>query len=139
MEKRIIPWIKKKLIEIIGEDEPTLVEFVSTRLKHKTKPEYILQEIKIALGKFFYLQLWVPYLYGPWAKIGGTVPDESWETESARPFAAFPRIFQNNLLGQKVRRECSRRTLVARTFGDLPIWRVVEMLLSAVFEANGAL
>ena len=52
MEKRIIPWIKKKLIEIIGEDEPTLVEFVSTRLKHKTKPEYILQEIKIALGKF---------------------------------------------------------------------------------------
>lgn len=53
MEKRIIPWIKKKLIEIIGEDEPTLVEFVSTRLKHKTKPEYILQEIKIALGKFF--------------------------------------------------------------------------------------
>ena len=42
----------KKLIEIIGEDEPTLVEFVSTRLKHKTKPEYILQEIKIALGKF---------------------------------------------------------------------------------------
>ena len=111
MEKRIIPWIKKKLIEIIGEDEPTLVEFVSTRLKHKTKPEYILQEIKIALGKFFYLQLWVPYLYGPWAKIGGTVPDESWETESARPFAAFPRIFQNNLLGQKVRRECSHRTL----------------------------
>ena len=64
MEKRIIPWIKKKLIEIIGEDEPTLVEFVSTRLKHKTKPEYILQEIKIALGKF---QLFFPnlhFLYG---------------------------------------------------------------------------
>lgn len=59
MEKRIIPWIKKKLIEIIGEDEPTLVEFVSTRLKHKTKPEYILQEIKIALGKFFYFVLLV--------------------------------------------------------------------------------
>ena len=64
MEKRIIPWIKKKLIEIIGEDEPTLVEFVSTRLKHKTKPEYILQEIKIALGKFFYLPLWVLYRSG---------------------------------------------------------------------------
>ena len=67
MEKRIIPWIKKKLIEIIGEDEPTLVEFVSTRLKHKTKPEYILQEIKIALGKCFFFQsgtrtdgLWIP-------------------------------------------------------------------------------
>ena len=46
-----------------------------------------------------------------WAKICGTVPDESWVTESARPFAAFPRIFQNNFLGQKVRRECSHRTL----------------------------
>jgi len=50
MAKRIIPWIKKKLIEIIGEDEPTLVEFVSSRLRNKTKPEYILQEIKVALG-----------------------------------------------------------------------------------------
>ena len=51
MEKRIIPWIKKKLIEIIGEDEPTLVEFVTSRLRNKTKPEYILQEIKVALGE----------------------------------------------------------------------------------------
>ena len=52
MDNRIIPWIKKKLTEIIGDEEPTLVDFVSTRLKAKTKPEYILQEIKVALGKF---------------------------------------------------------------------------------------
>ena len=52
MENRIIPWIKKKLKEIIGEEEPTLVDFVSTRLTAKTKPEYILQEIKVALGKY---------------------------------------------------------------------------------------
>ena len=66
MEKRIIPWIKKKLIEIIGEDEPTLVEFVSTRLKHKTKPEYILQEIKIALGKFqLFFRIYIFYRDGP--------------------------------------------------------------------------
>jgi len=66
MEKRIIPWIKKKLIEIIGEDEPTLVEFVSTRLKHKTKPEYILQEIKIALDEeadMFVVKLWRLLIY----------------------------------------------------------------------------
>jgi len=36
-------------------------------------------------------------------------------------------------------RERSRPSLVARTFGDLPIWRVVEILFSAVFEASGAL
>jgi len=66
MDNRIIPWIKKKLTEIIGDEEPTLVEFVSTRLKSKTKPEYILQEIKVALedeADMFVVKLWRLLIY----------------------------------------------------------------------------
>jgi len=66
MDNRIIPWIKKKLTEIIGDEEPTLVDFVSTRLKAKTKPEYILQEIKVALEEeadMFVVKLWRLLIY----------------------------------------------------------------------------
>ena len=32
MEKRIKPWITKKIVEYIGENEPTLVEFISSKV-----------------------------------------------------------------------------------------------------------
>ena len=32
MEKRIQPWISKKILEYIGEEEPTLVEFICSKV-----------------------------------------------------------------------------------------------------------
>lgn len=32
MEKRIAPWIKKKIVEYIGEEEPTLVDFICNKV-----------------------------------------------------------------------------------------------------------
>jgi RNA-binding protein 25 len=32
MERRVRPWINKKIIEYIGEEEPTLVEFVCSKV-----------------------------------------------------------------------------------------------------------
>jgi hypothetical protein len=49
-QKRISPWIKKKLNEIIGEDEPTLIVFISDKLASECKPEQILSEIRVVLG-----------------------------------------------------------------------------------------
>lgn len=33
MEKRIRPWINKKIVEYIGEEEATLVDFVCSKVK----------------------------------------------------------------------------------------------------------
>ena len=49
-QKRISPWIKKKLNEIIGEDEPTLIVFITDKLASECKPEQILSEIRVVLG-----------------------------------------------------------------------------------------
>ena len=32
MEKRVSPWIKKKIVEYIGEEEPTLVDFICNKV-----------------------------------------------------------------------------------------------------------
>ena len=59
MKNRISPWVQKKLKEIIGEDEPTLVQFISEKLDAESKPENILSEIRVVLGKLiseFFLQ-----------------------------------------------------------------------------------
>jgi RNA-binding protein 25 len=50
MKNRISPWIHKKLHEIIGEDEPTLVSFITEKLEAEEKPENILSEIRVVLG-----------------------------------------------------------------------------------------
>ena len=54
-QKRISPWIKKKLNEIIGEDEPTLIVFITDKLSAESKPEQILSEIRVVLGLYFCL------------------------------------------------------------------------------------
>ena len=32
MEKRVAPWIDKKIVEYIGEPEPTLTEFICNKV-----------------------------------------------------------------------------------------------------------
>ena len=36
MKNKIHPWVAKKIVEYIGEDEPTLVAFICSRLSERT-------------------------------------------------------------------------------------------------------
>lgn len=74
MEKRISPWIKKKLNEIIGEDEPTLIVFISDKLASECKPEQILSEIRVVLdeeAEVFVIKLWRLLVYETEARAEG--------------------------------------------------------------------
>lgn len=74
MEKRISPWVKKKLNEIIGEDEPTLILFITDKLSGEAKPEQILSEIRVVLdeeAEVFVIKLWRLLIYETEARAEG--------------------------------------------------------------------
>lgn len=53
MDKRIRPWINKKIIEYIGEPEPTLVDFICSKLLAGSNPQGILEDVQmVILNKF---------------------------------------------------------------------------------------
>lgn len=45
MERRIRPWINKKIIEYIGEPEPTLVDFICSKVLNHSAPQSILDDV----------------------------------------------------------------------------------------------
>lgn len=47
MEKRIRPWINKKIIEYIGEPEPTLVDFICSKVLVGSDPQSILDDVQM--------------------------------------------------------------------------------------------
>lgn len=47
MEKRIRPWIHKKIIEYIGEPEPTLVDFICSKVLVGSDPQSILDDVQM--------------------------------------------------------------------------------------------
>lgn len=47
MEKKIRPWINKKIIEYIGEPEPTLVDFICSKVLAGSKPQGILEDVQM--------------------------------------------------------------------------------------------
>lgn len=47
MEKRIRPWINKKIIEYIGEPEPTLVDFICSKVLAGSPPQVILDDVQM--------------------------------------------------------------------------------------------
>ena len=47
MEKRIRPWINKKIIEYIGEPEPTLVDFICSKVLAGSDPQSILDDVQM--------------------------------------------------------------------------------------------
>lgn len=40
MDRRIRPWINKKIIEYIGEEEPTLVDFVCSKVRGQSPAHF---------------------------------------------------------------------------------------------------
>ena len=47
IEKRVGPWINKKIMEYIGEQEPVLTEFICNKLSCHISPEDILNDISM--------------------------------------------------------------------------------------------
>jgi hypothetical protein len=47
MERRIRPWINKKIIEYIGEPEPTLVDFICSKVLAGSAPQGILDDVQM--------------------------------------------------------------------------------------------
>ena len=47
MERRVKSWINKKIVEYIGEEEPSLCGFICSKVLAKSQPENILQDVAI--------------------------------------------------------------------------------------------
>lgn len=47
MDRKIRPWINKKIIEYIGEPEPTLVDFICSKVLAGSQPQIILQDVQM--------------------------------------------------------------------------------------------
>lgn len=61
MEKRIKPWINKKIVEYIGEEEESLNDFICAKIDQRQRPERLLEEVKVILdeeAELFVKKLW---------------------------------------------------------------------------------
>lgn len=57
MEKRIRPWINKKIIEYIGEPEPTLVDFICSKVMAGSSPQGILDDVQmVIIVKYLFIE-----------------------------------------------------------------------------------
>ena len=57
MERRVKSWINKKIVEYIGEEEPSLCGFICSKVLAKSTPENILQDVAIVSRHFKYIFL----------------------------------------------------------------------------------
>ena len=66
MEKRIKPWLNKKIVEYIGEEEATLHDFFCTKIQQRTAPDKFLEETKVILdeeAEMFVIKMWRLLIY----------------------------------------------------------------------------
>lgn len=76
MDRRIRPWINKKIIEYIGEEEATLVDFVCSKVMAHSTPEGILDDVAMVLdeeAEVFIVKMWRLLIYETEAKKSGLV------------------------------------------------------------------
>lgn len=74
MEKKIRPWINKKIIEYIGEPEPTLVDFICSKVVAGSAPQGILDDVQMVLddeAEVFVVKMWRLLIYELEAKRAG--------------------------------------------------------------------
>ena len=45
MDKRIKPWVTKKIVEYIGEEEPTLTDFICQKVVAHSPPQSIQNDV----------------------------------------------------------------------------------------------
>uniref|UniRef100_A0A8D3EA99 RNA binding motif protein 25b n=1 Tax=Scophthalmus maximus TaxID=52904 RepID=A0A8D3EA99_SCOMX len=76
MERRVRPWINKKIIEYIGEEEATLVDFVCSKVMAHSMPQSILDDVATVLdeeAEVFIVKMWRLLIYETEAKKIGLV------------------------------------------------------------------
>uniref|UniRef100_A0A8C1T7S4 RNA binding motif protein 25a n=2 Tax=Cyprinus carpio TaxID=7962 RepID=A0A8C1T7S4_CYPCA len=76
MDRRIRPWINKKIIEYIGEEEATLVDFVCSKVMAHSTPDGILDDVAMVLdeeAEVFIVKMWRLLIYETEAKKIGLV------------------------------------------------------------------
>lgn len=55
------PWVTKKIVEYLGEEEPTLIDFVVSKMAGRMSPEEILSQLAFVLedeAEVFVIKLW---------------------------------------------------------------------------------
>lgn len=66
MERRIRPWISKKIREYIGEEEETLIDFICKKLLSKSPAQSLLDDVAMVLddeAQVFVVKLWRLLIY----------------------------------------------------------------------------
>jgi len=66
MERRIRPWINKKITEYIGEEEKALLDFICTKLQSRVSAQRILEDIAMVLddeAEVFVVKMWRLLIY----------------------------------------------------------------------------
>ncbi|KJH49303.1 PWI domain protein [Dictyocaulus viviparus] len=71
IEQRVRPWVAKKIMEFLGEEEGALVDFVCEKVASKTSPDRILGDIAMILdedAEVFVVKMWRLLIYESEAK-----------------------------------------------------------------------
>jgi len=66
MEKRIRPWVNKKIAEYIGEPEPSLTDFICSKVLAGSMPKAILDDVQMVLdeeAEVFVVKMWRLLIY----------------------------------------------------------------------------
>lgn len=66
MEKRIRPWINKKITEYIGEEEVALLNFICDKLQSQSGAQSILDNVAMVLdeeAEVFVVKMWRLLIY----------------------------------------------------------------------------
>lgn len=66
MERRIRPWINKKIAEYIGEEEQALLDFICTKLQENSPAQSILDDVAMVLdeeAEVFVVKMWRLLIY----------------------------------------------------------------------------
>jgi len=76
MDKRIKPWVTKKIVEYIGEEEPTLTDFICQKVVAHSAPHSIQNDVAMILdeeAEVFVVKMWRLLVYETEAKKRGLV------------------------------------------------------------------
>jgi RNA-binding protein 25 len=66
VRSKLRPWVAKKIAEYLGEEEPTLIDFVLSCLDRRARPEEILDELALVLeedAQVLVVKLWRVLLF----------------------------------------------------------------------------
>ena len=84
IETRIRPWVAKKVVHYIGEEEPALVTFICDCIKNKTDPKKLILDLSMVVDEeadSFVTKMWRLIIYETEAKRTGLTKDVNSTTQ----------------------------------------------------------